>query len=169
VDGSRLLAAARELRRCRGVERRVRAVLEISLGEVGLPEDGTDGGEVRFLGAVRGAGDGELLVREPQRVCGTGADERDRLEGFGRGAGVCVAFRVAHGLDELPFGVADGDASPVYVLHEIAASHGDERCVLGESPGLQIYPPVRATIRRSSRSWATRIRAIAAGKSPPAW
>src|SRR3712207_2041814 len=70
VDGPRFLAAARELRR--GVERRVHAVLEVSFAESGLPEDGTDGGEVRFLGVVRSAGDGELLVRESQRVRGAG-------------------------------------------------------------------------------------------------
>ena len=57
-------------------------------------------------------------------------------------------------------------------LDEVAAPNGDERRVLGELGGkvlvVQLYPPVRATTRRSTRSWATRIRAIAAGKSPPA-
>ncbi len=57
-------------------------------------------------------------------------------------------------------------------LDEIAAPDGDERRVLGELCGkvlvMQLYPPVTDTIRRSNRSWATRIRAIAAGKSPPA-
>jgi hypothetical protein len=43
----------------------VRAVLELLLREAGLLEDGTDGGEVWRLAVVRGAGDGELLVREP--------------------------------------------------------------------------------------------------------
>jgi hypothetical protein len=57
-------------------------------------------------------------------------------------------------------------------LDEIAAPGGDERRILGESGGeilaLQLYPSVMVTIRRSTRSWATRIRAIAAGKSSPA-
>ncbi len=57
-------------------------------------------------------------------------------------------------------------------LDERAAPDGDKWCVVRETGGtvlaLQLYPPVRATIRRSTRSWATRIRAIAAGKSPPA-
>ena len=56
-------------------------------------------------------------------------------------------------------------------LDERAAPDGDEEGVLGETGGkvlaLQFYPPVRATIRRSNRSWATRIRAIAARTSPP--
>ena len=57
-------------------------------------------------------------------------------------------------------------------LNERAAPDGDDRRVLGEMGGnllpQQPYPSLRATIRRSERSWATRIRAIAAGKSPPA-
>ena len=57
-------------------------------------------------------------------------------------------------------------------LDEIAAPGGDERRILRESGGeilaLQLYPSVMVTIRRSTRSWATRIRAIAAGKSSPA-
>jgi len=131
VDNPWLLAAARELLRRRGVERRVRAVLEILLGKPGLFQDRSHGGEVRFLGVVRGAGDGELLVREPQSVGGAREDERDRLEGFGRGSGVCVPFRIAHGLDDLPFRVADGDAPPVDALDERTAPDGDERRVLG--------------------------------------
>jgi hypothetical protein len=43
----------------------VRTVLELLLREADLIEDGTDGGEVSCLAVVRGAGDGELLVREP--------------------------------------------------------------------------------------------------------
>jgi hypothetical protein len=57
-------------------------------------------------------------------------------------------------------------------LYERAAPGSDDRRILRELGGgllaLQLYPSVRATILRSDRSWATRIRAIAAGKSPPA-
>jgi hypothetical protein len=68
-------------------------------------------------------------------------------------------------------GVADGGAAPVGALYERAAPGSDDRRVLGKLGGkllaLQLYPSLRATIRRSDRSWATRIRAIAARTSPP--
>ena len=88
MDGPRLLAAARELRRRREVEWRVYAVLEVLLREAGLLQDGADGGQVRLLSVVRGAGDGELLVRQTQSVESTGEDERQRLKGNGRGTSV---------------------------------------------------------------------------------
>jgi hypothetical protein len=64
VDGLWFLAAARELGRRRGVERRVCAALEILLRESGFLQDGTDGGEVRLLGVVRGAGNCQLFLGE---------------------------------------------------------------------------------------------------------
>jgi hypothetical protein len=79
---------------------------------------------------------------------------------------------ITHRLDDFSFRVADSDAPPVDALDKRAAPDGYERRVLGESGGevlrLQPYPLLRATIRRSTKSWATRILAIAAGKSPPA-
>jgi hypothetical protein len=82
-------------------------------------------------------------------------------------------LRIARGFDDRPFRVADGDASPMCALDECAAPDGDERRVFGELGGrvlvLQVYPPVCFRIRRSNRSWATRSRAIAAGKSSPTW
>jgi hypothetical protein len=65
VDGLWFPATARELGRRRGVERRVCAALEILFGESGILQDGTDGGEVRLLSIVRGAGNCQRLVREP--------------------------------------------------------------------------------------------------------
>src|SRR5215217_454157 len=172
VDVPRLLAPARELHRSGSVERRVRTVLEVILGEARLLEDGAYGSQVRLLGVVRGTGDGELFVRQAESVGGAGENKGQRLEGFGRGAGVDVALRVAHGLDDVPFLVADGDAPPVDAFDQRPSPEGDERRVLGEPCGgvlaLQLYSPARATIRRSTRSWATRMRAIAAGKFPSA-
>jgi hypothetical protein len=134
----------------------VRAILEVVLGEAGFLEDRAYGSQVRFLGVMRGAGDGELLVRQAQGACGAGEDEGKRLEGLGRGARIDVAFRVANGLDDVSFRVADGDASPVDALDERPAPEGDERRVLGEPCGgvlaFQLYSPARATIRRSARS-----------------
>jgi hypothetical protein len=148
----------------------VRAVLEVILGEASLLEDGAYGFQVRLLGVVRGAGDGELLVSQTKGIRGAGENERQRLEGFGRRACVDVALRLAHGLDDVSFRVADGEAPPVDALDERSAPESDERRVLGDPRrgvlALQLYPPARATIRRSTRSWATRMRAIAAGKSP---
>src|SRR3712207_3080861 len=139
----------------------------------GLLEDGVDGPQVRLFAVVRGAGDGELLARQAEGVGGPREDERQRLEGLGRGARVDVACRVAHGLDDVTLRVADGDAPAVDALDELPAPEGDERRVLGEPGGevlpIHRYPSARATIRKSTRSWATRTRAIAAGESPSAW
>ena len=82
MDGRWLLAAARERCGRRLKERRVRAVLEVLLGETPLPQNRPDGPEVRLLGVVRGARDGQLLVREPEGIGGAGEDERDGLEGL---------------------------------------------------------------------------------------
>src|SRR5918994_602507 len=122
----------------------------------------------RLFAVVGGAGDGELLTRQPHRLGGSGEDERQRLEGLGRGARVDVALRVADRFDNVPLRVADGDAPAVDALDQRTAPEGHERRVLGE-PGGEVfvvhrYPSARATIRRSTRSCATRMRAIAAGK-----
>lgn len=57
-------------------------------------------------------------------------------------------------------------------LHERAAPDADQRFVGGKARGgilgTQGYSSESAMMRRSTRSWATRIRAIAAGKSPAA-
>src|SRR5215207_10938375 len=72
VDVPRLLAPARELHGSGSVERRVRTVLEVILGEARLLEDGAYGSQVRLLGVVRGTGDGELFVRQAQSAGGAG-------------------------------------------------------------------------------------------------
>jgi hypothetical protein len=88
---------------------------------------------VRSFGVVGGAGDGEFLVCEPEGVGGAGEDERERLAGLGRGAGVDVGLRVAHGVEDVAARVADDDASPVDALEERAAPDGGERTVLRQA------------------------------------
>ena len=113
------------------------AALQVVLGQAGLLQDRSDGGEVRLLGVVRGAGYGELSVRQPESVGGPREDERERLERLGRGAGVDVGFGVADGLEYVAIGIADGETPAVDALDKRAARNGRERCVLGRpaSPG----------------------------------
>jgi hypothetical protein len=68
VNVARLLAVAGQSGGRGDVHRRMDPVLKIVLGEARLAQDRTHRGEVPGLGAVGGAGDGELLAREPEGV-----------------------------------------------------------------------------------------------------
>ena len=93
---------------------------------------------MRPLGVVRAAGDGDLLVREPEVVRGAGEQEREGLKRLRRGAGVDVAVRVPDGVEDSAGRVTGRDAAPVDALDDGAAPEGDERLVFrepGEVPG----------------------------------
>src|SRR5215212_2323237 len=113
VDGTRLLATTDQFCVRGAVYGRMDAALEVVFGVPGLLEDGPDGGEVGFLGVVRSAGDGKLLVREAERVSGPGEDERECLEGFGRRAEVDVRLGVAEGFEYVAPGIIDAKAAAV--------------------------------------------------------
>src|SRR5215212_6429674 len=119
VDGTRLLAATDQLCVRGFVHRRVYAALEVGFGEPGLFQDGSDGGEMRLLGIVRGAGDGKLLIRKAERIGGPGEDERECLKGFGRGAEVDVRFGVAQGFEHVAPGITGGKAAAVDALDQL--------------------------------------------------
>src|SRR5215203_6823049 len=88
---------------------------------------------MRFLGVVRSADYAELSIRQPEGVGCARVDERERLERFGRGAGVDVGFGVANGLEHDAIGIADGETPAVDALHQRAARDGSERDVLGQT------------------------------------
>src|SRR5919112_1691400 len=109
------------------------AALQIILCQTGLLQDGSYSVEVRLLGVVRSAGYGELSICQSKGVGGARKDERQRLERLGRGAGVDVGLRIAHGLEHLAIGVADNETTAVDALDERSAHEGCERCVLGQT------------------------------------
>jgi hypothetical protein len=109
------------------------AALQIVLCQAGLLQNGRNSGEVGHFGVVRGAGYGELSICQSKGVGGARKDERQRLERLGRGAGVDVGLRIAHGLEHLAIGVADNETTAVDALNERSAREGCERCVLGQT------------------------------------
>src|SRR5829696_2063099 len=135
VDRTRHFAAADQLVCLGFVQWQMGAALQVVLGQAGLLQDGSDGGEVRLLGVVRSADYGELSVRQPEGVGCARADERERLERFGRGAGVDVGFGVANGLEYVAIGVADDETTAVDALDQRAPREGGERCVLWQTGG----------------------------------
>ncbi len=94
---------------------------------------------MRLLGIVRGAGYGELTIRQPEGFGGARENERERLERLGRGADVDVGLGVADGLEHVAIRVADGETAAVDALEEIAARDGRDRGVLRQT-GVAAHP-----------------------------
>ena len=130
MDRTRLFAAADQLVRLWFVQRQMGAALQVVLGQAGLLQDGPDGGEVRLLGIVRSADYGELSIRQPEGVGCARVDERERLERFGRGAGVDVGFGVANCFEYVAIRIADDETPAVDALDQRAPRDGSERGVL---------------------------------------
>src|SRR5215208_2400539 len=124
VDRTRLLAPADQPVGLGFVQRQMGAALQVVLRQAGLLQDRFDGGEVRLLGVVRGAGYGEFSVCLPEGVGYPREDELERLERLGRGAGVDGGFGIANGLEYFAIGVADGETPPVDALDERATRDG---------------------------------------------
>src|SRR5919199_1507377 len=105
------------------------AALQLVLREPRLAQDRAHGGEVPGLGAMGGAGDRNLLTREPEDVGRPGENERQRLERLGRGSQADVPLGVSPRLDNPAARVRYDVASPMYALDEAPTPHGDDRRV----------------------------------------
>src|SRR5215217_6402068 len=135
VDGARLLAVAGEAGGREGVPRRVRAVLEVALGEARLAQDRAYRGEVPRLGAVGGAGNRELLAREPEGVSRPREDKWQRLEGLGRRPQVDVTLGVSQGVPFLPLSITKDVTAVMEAFDQVSAPDGSDGRVRREVGG----------------------------------
>src|SRR5919202_4430375 len=99
------------------------AALQLVLREPRLAQDRAHGGEVPRLGVMGGAGDRDLLAREPEDVGCPGEDERQRLERLGRGSQADVPLGVSPRLDNLAKRVRYDVTSAMHALDEVSAPH----------------------------------------------
>jgi hypothetical protein len=127
VDGARFLAAPEETGGRGGVHRLVGAALEVVLRETRLAQDGAHSGKVPRLATVGGAGNRELLARDPELVRRPGEDERQRLEGLGRGTQVYETLGVAQRVQRLPPRVAHYVAAAMDALDKLPTPDGGNR------------------------------------------
>src|SRR5215211_4112945 len=133
VDRTRLFAATDQPVRFGFIQWQMGAALQVILGQAGLIQDRPDGGKVRLLGVVRGAGHGEFPIRKPEGVGGAREDERQGLERLGRGAGVDVGFGIANGLEYVAIRITDGETPAVDALEKCAARYGRDWSILGQA------------------------------------
>jgi hypothetical protein len=78
------------------------------------------------IAAMRGAGDGKLLVAKPERIGGAALDQRNGLQSFDGGARKYRAFDLAKRQHATASRVGNSDRPGVAALDELSPHHFDE-------------------------------------------
>ena len=104
---------------------------KIAFVEPGLGEQAAHRLHMCQLAAMRGAGDRELVVAEPERVGGAALDQRHGLHRLDGRAGKHRPFDVAEGKQEPTVGIGDSDRARMPALDQRPSEDLDERGIGG--------------------------------------
>src|SRR5512132_774091 len=116
VEPGRSFPAREESPRRRLVERQLRSTDEVAWPESSDPKEPLGSPDVARLPAVRGADQRDVARGQAKPLDPPGLDQRQCLEGFGRGPEKDPQGRIAADRDEPPILVGDGGVPPVLGL-----------------------------------------------------